>query len=195
MSGAVAERIRRLWGSGTVSGLGEGALLERFVGRGDPLAFEAIVARHGPTVLAVCRRFLRDPHDVDDAFQATFLILVRKAGSLRRREALGAWLHGVAHRVAVRARSQALRRPGDGLASGQADGKSTAPEEEIEQAEAAVALHEELARLPAASSTTTVTVLLPVWSGIAAALQVASVVVPLNWAVPLPPRSLDQRTR
>ncbi len=55
-------------------------------------------------VLSVCRRALRDPHDVDDAFQATFLVFVRRAGSIRDGEALGGWLHGVARRVAVRAR-------------------------------------------------------------------------------------------
>src|SRR5262249_52031173 len=76
----------------------------------DETAFEALVARHGPMVLGVCRQILRDPNDVDDAFQATFLVLVRKAGSLRRCELLGNWLYGVAYRVAMRARSLAARR-------------------------------------------------------------------------------------
>src|SRR5262249_61442668 len=73
-------------------------------------AFPALVRRHGPMVLAVCRRLLRDAHDADDAFQATFLLLVRKAGSLARPELLGNWLHGVACRVAARARAEAARR-------------------------------------------------------------------------------------
>ena len=59
------------------------------------------MARHGPMVLGVCRQLLRDPNDVEDAFQATFLVLVRKAGSLRRRDLLGNWLYGVAYRVAL----------------------------------------------------------------------------------------------
>ncbi|MBY0397513.1 MAG: RNA polymerase subunit sigma-70, partial [Thermoleophilia bacterium] len=103
--------IERVYDGATVAGLSEGQLLDRFVRRGDPVAFEAIVARHGPMVLGVCRRFLRDPNDVDDAFQATFLVLVRKAGSLRRRELLGNWLYGVALRVAKRARAAASARP------------------------------------------------------------------------------------
>ena len=61
-------------------------------------------------VLGVCRQLLRDPNDVDDAFQATFLVLVRKAGTLHRRDLLGNWLYGVAHRVATRARVLAARR-------------------------------------------------------------------------------------
>src|SRR3954447_473115 len=70
--------IHRLFHSGTVSGLSEGALLDRFLTRRDQDAFEAILARHGPMVLGVCRRILRDQADVEDAFQATFLVLMRK---------------------------------------------------------------------------------------------------------------------
>lgn len=88
----------------------EGELLDRFVRRRDGAAFEELVIRHGPMVLSVCRQILRDPNDVDDAFQATFLILVRKAGTLRQCELLGNWLYGVAYRVAIRARSQAGQR-------------------------------------------------------------------------------------
>jgi RNA polymerase sigma factor (sigma-70 family) len=69
-----------------------------------------LVRRHGPMVLAVCRRILRDPHDVEDAFQATFLVLVRKAASLKRGELVGNWLHGVARRTALEARTAAYRR-------------------------------------------------------------------------------------
>ncbi len=108
---AVACRqVGRLFHQGTLAGLGEGQLLDRFVARRDPDAFEAIVARHGPTVLAACRSLLRDPNDVDDAFQATFLVLVRKAGSLRHRDLLGPWLHAVARRVALRVRHESGRR-------------------------------------------------------------------------------------
>ena len=73
-------------------------------------AFEVLVLRHGPMVLGVCRRVLRDPHEVEDAFQATFLILARRAGSIRKREVLGGWLCKVAHRVAARARALSVRR-------------------------------------------------------------------------------------
>src|SRR5437868_5655112 len=82
--------------TGTVTGVGEGQLLERFVTGRDEVAFEALVARHGPMVLGVCRRLLRDPMDVEDAFQATFLVLVRRAAAIRRRESLSPWLYGVA---------------------------------------------------------------------------------------------------
>ncbi|MFO0957968.1 MAG: sigma-70 family RNA polymerase sigma factor [Isosphaeraceae bacterium] len=107
---AVAGPVPRCYGSGTLSGLAEGQLLGRFADLGDPSAFEAIVSRHGPMVLSVCRQRLRDPNDADDAFQATFLILARKAGTLRDRDALGPWLYGVAYRVARRARILADRR-------------------------------------------------------------------------------------
>src|SRR3954466_14012607 len=110
LHGGVSADLDRLFASGTVTGLTEGQLLERFATGRDASAFEALVERLGPMVLGVCRQFLRDPNDVDDAFQATFLILVRKAGALRQKELLGNWLYGVAVRVALRARSVALRR-------------------------------------------------------------------------------------
>ena len=108
--GAFFNQLERLFGQGTSIGSSEGELLERFVTGHDEVAFEALVARHGPMVLGVCRQLLRDPNDVDDAFQATFLVLVRKAGTLRRRDLLGNWLYGVAYRVAARARSLSARR-------------------------------------------------------------------------------------
>ena len=108
--GALFCQLERLFGQGTAIGLTEGELLERFVDRRDEAAFEALVARHGPMVLGVCRHLLRDPNDVDDAFQATFLVLVKKAKTVRRCELLGNWLYGVAFRVASRARSLAARR-------------------------------------------------------------------------------------
>src|SRR5437867_4428396 len=79
-------------------------LVERFAERGDGEAFAALVRRHGPMVLGVCRRVLRHEQDAEDAFQAVFLVLGRKAGSLRRKEAVGPWLFGVARRLALRAR-------------------------------------------------------------------------------------------
>ncbi len=85
-------------------------LLDRFVSQRDATAFETLVRRHGPMVLGVCRRLLQHPQDAEDAFQATFLVLVRKAGSLGQRELLGNWLYGVAYRTALDARAAAMRR-------------------------------------------------------------------------------------
>src|SRR5437764_7277000 len=98
--------IRRVYGA--ADGEGDAALLGRFAGQRDAEAFAALVRRHGPMVLSVCRRLLGDGHDADDAFQATFLVLLRKAGSLRRPGQLGPWLHGVASRVALKARGLGL---------------------------------------------------------------------------------------
>src|SRR5436309_510323 len=81
---------------------GDATLLRRFVGAHDEAAFAALVLRHGPMVLGVCRRVLRDAHDAEDVLQATFLVLARKSATLRRPEGLAAWLHGTAHRLALR---------------------------------------------------------------------------------------------
>lgn len=83
----------------------DGDLVERFVYARDELAFESLVQRYGPMVLGVCRRLLSSPHDVDDAFQATFLVFVRKAGSIKKGEAVGSWLYRVAYHTAVKARA------------------------------------------------------------------------------------------
>jgi RNA polymerase sigma factor (sigma-70 family) len=93
-----------------VAGLSDAQLLERFVASRDEAAFELLLWRHGPTVLGVCRRLLSDPNDAEDAFQATFLALARKAGSITRREVVGTWLYRVAYRVATRARAERARR-------------------------------------------------------------------------------------
>src|SRR5271169_3003248 len=102
--------IGRVFRQGTVAGLAEGELLSRFVTGRDEIAFEALVARHGPMVLGVCRRMLAGQAEVEDAFQATFLVLVRRARQLGPADALGPWLYGVAARVSMRARSEAARR-------------------------------------------------------------------------------------
>jgi hypothetical protein len=91
----VLRHVRRLFEGGGVSALSEGQLLERFVATRDEAAFTALIARHGPMVLGVCRGLLDDPNDVEDAFQATFLILVRKAGALRDGDRLAQWLYGL----------------------------------------------------------------------------------------------------
>ncbi len=102
--------LDRIFRGETVSGLSEWQLLERYLEGRDEIAFEALVARHGPMVLGVCRRMLADHTDVDDAFQATFLVLVRRARHLGPSDAIGPWLHGVAARVAMRSRSESARR-------------------------------------------------------------------------------------
>ena len=91
-------------------GLTDRQLLDEYVRDQDAGAFRSLVARHGAAVLRVCRGVLRDSYEAEDAFQATFLVLVRKAPAIRDPEALGAWLRGVAYRVAVRARRGAARR-------------------------------------------------------------------------------------
>jgi RNA polymerase sigma factor (sigma-70 family) len=106
----VVRHIRRVAGQPRAGNTEDAQLLERFLTFRDEAAFEALLRRHGPMVLAVCRRLLRLDQDVEDAFQATFLVLLRKAGSLRRRELLAPWLYGVAHRTALKARAQAARR-------------------------------------------------------------------------------------
>src|SRR4051812_49546245 len=92
-------------------GMSDVQLLQQFASLRDPLSFEALVRRHGPMVLGVCRRVLHNRHDAEDAFQATFLVLARKAGSLGRPGALAAWLYGVARRVALKARCARGRAP------------------------------------------------------------------------------------
>jgi zinc protease len=106
----VTDSLTRLFDTGTLRAHSESQLLEQFITRGDEAAFESILLRHGPMVLRVCGHVLDNPHDVDDAFQATFLILVKKARTIRDRDVLGTWLYGVARRVAVRARTSARRR-------------------------------------------------------------------------------------
>jgi RNA polymerase sigma factor (sigma-70 family) len=85
-------------------------LLDCFVKERDSAAFRNLVSRHGPAVRQVCRGVLQDPHEAEDAFQATFLVLIRKAPSIQYAESLGGWLRGVAYRTAVRSRRRAVRR-------------------------------------------------------------------------------------
>ena len=154
MKDSSAKHLRTLCDVGTVTGMSDSMLLERFVSQRDGPAFETIVARHGPMVLSICRRMLADLSDVEDAFQATFLILVRKAGTLRDRQRLGAWLYGVAHRVASRARSQAVHhRSLEGTEPAEVAAESMG---EVERIEFLAVLDDEVSRLSAKHRTVVV---------------------------------------
>ena len=145
--GVALRQLRGLFAEGTVGGLSDAQLLERFLNRGDAGTFEALVGRHGPMVLSVCRAILRDPHDAEDAFQATFLVLVRNGGAIRRRDALAGWLHEVAHRVAIRANSALARRRR--LEKEVAEmAVATSTNGPAARHDLLPALHEEIARLP-----------------------------------------------
>jgi DNA-directed RNA polymerase specialized sigma24 family protein len=111
--GSLVRSIQTLFDAGATGSLSDSQLLERFLdrrGEAAEAAFEALVVRHGPMVFDVCRSVLGASHDVEDAFQATFLVLACKAASIRRRDSLASWLFGVARRVASRALSEAARR-------------------------------------------------------------------------------------
>jgi RNA polymerase sigma-70 factor (ECF subfamily) len=129
-----------------VEGQADQNLLERFVRQQDEAAFAALLERHGPMVLGVGRRALADEHLAEDVFQATFLVLARRAGSIRKRPSLGSWLHGVALRLARKARAEATRagrgdvRPGPDTPPG--------PAAEASWREVRQILDEELQRLP-----------------------------------------------
>ena len=144
--GIVLRHLDRLFGEGTLTGLGDGQLLERYLTRQDEDAFEALVDLHGPMVLGLCRRMLRDPRDIEDAFQATFLVLVRKAPAIRDRNLLSSWLYGVAFRVARRARARTLRRRDRETSVGELE--VAAEPEATGTAEFDPMLDQELSRLP-----------------------------------------------
>jgi RNA polymerase sigma factor (sigma-70 family) len=145
--GAVLRQINRLFSDGAVTGLSDAQLLERFLTERDGAAFEVLMARYGPMVLSVCRGVLRNPSDAEDAFQATFLVLVNKARRLRGRANLGGWLHLVAYRVAIQANAAAARRRVQEREAGEmaAATSTSVPAARDEQLRA---LHEEIARLP-----------------------------------------------
>ena len=151
------DHMQALFGAGTCTGLTDGQLLERFLaGRdeGGELAFEALVAQHGPMVMRVCRNVLDDPHDVHDAVQAVFLVLARRANGIRDRESVASWLYGVAVRVSARARVVAIKRQirdrrineaAQNIATADPDPGKPSP---VERNDEAAFVHEELSRLP-----------------------------------------------
>ena len=158
-SGSVLRQVETLFEAGTAAGLTDSELLERFAASRDAAgeaAFAALVARHGPMVLQVCRQLLGHRHDAEDAFQAVFLVLARKAATIRIPEFLSHWLYGVALRCAARAKRgsgrQRRREENDAM---RASTSGTVVELHAEQAgdrlllrEDLEALHQELARLP-----------------------------------------------
>ncbi len=106
---SVLYHLRQL-GAGTAGDVSDGQLLRRFAQGREESAFAALLERHGRLVWGVCRHVLRQEQDAEDAFQATFLVLARKASSIRKHESVASWLHGVAYRVALKARARAAAR-------------------------------------------------------------------------------------
>src|SRR6516165_10849218 len=102
--------LHTLFEAGTFVELSDGQLLEHFISRREEAALEALMQRHGPMVWGVCRRVLRDHHDAEDAFQATFLVLARRAASVVPRSKVGNWLYGVASQTARKARAMRAKR-------------------------------------------------------------------------------------
>jgi membrane fusion protein, heavy metal efflux system len=143
---AVLRFIRQIATTQEPGALPDRELLERFLTQGDEVAFATLVKRHGPLVLAVCRRVLHHTQDAEDAFQATFLVLVRKAGSISRRDSVGSWLYGVATRIALKARTQIARKRAQETAF--RDLAAPQPPRELAGNDFGPALDEEVNRLP-----------------------------------------------
>jgi RNA polymerase sigma factor (sigma-70 family) len=144
--GILLRHIRKLLAGPGARELPDQQLLERFIHRHDEVAFEALVQRHGPLVLGVCRRVLRHEQDAEDAFQATFLVLAQKAASIRKLGSVSSWLYGVANCIAVKARMNAAKRRSH---ENQAAGMPTEePAEDASWRELRSVLDEELQRLP-----------------------------------------------
>ncbi len=162
---ALVRQLGSLFDGGAVTGLSDRQLIDRFVDRRDPAseaAFAALVARHGPMVLGVCRQLLGDRHHAEDAFQAVFLVLARRAGSIRHPDRLSAWLYEVALRTARRGQARLGRQrrteaeAGDALnGPGAGSIEPTAPpaDQPAIDREQAEALHDEIDRLPGAFRT------------------------------------------
>ena len=124
-------------------------LVEEFLARRDEAALTALVRRHGPMVYRVCWRVLQQEQDAEDAFQATFLVLAQKLYTVRKQDSLASWLHGVARRVALKARAQAaLRRRHEEQARSRASVSLPVPAHDVTWQELRTALDAELAQLP-----------------------------------------------
>jgi RNA polymerase sigma factor (sigma-70 family) len=147
MSAHPGSTLLRLLAGHETHELSDAGLLHRFVARRDEAAFADLLRRHGPGVWGLCRRLLAHEQDAEDAFQATFLLLARQAGSIRTGDSVGGWLQGVARRIAVRTRQnerQRRQREREASSSPQVPGDTSA----LAWAELQTVLEEELARLP-----------------------------------------------
>jgi RNA polymerase sigma factor (sigma-70 family) len=144
---ALLESIRGVLAEADAARLSDRDLLQRFTARQDQVAFKAILRRHGPMVLRVCQRLLKQQEDAEDVFQATFLVLARKADSLEWRESVGAWLYEVAHRLAQGARRRQLALQAR-EAKARRPSSAEDPLTEISGRELVTILEEELALLP-----------------------------------------------
>jgi RNA polymerase sigma factor (sigma-70 family) len=142
----VAHYLHKLTGPRAAEDDTDGPLMERFAATREEEAFAALLQRHGPLVLRVCRRVLRQSQDVEDVFQATFLVLARQARSIRKRSSVASWLHGVAYHLAVKARAKAARR--QTCERHATDVRPAGPTVDLAWRELVAALDEELQRLP-----------------------------------------------
>jgi RNA polymerase sigma factor (sigma-70 family) len=142
----VLSYIRKLAVGECANRISDKQLLESFIARHDDAAFRVLICRHGPMVFRLCRRLLQSEQDAEDAFQATFLVLATRPACVRRKESLGNWLYGVAHRLAWKAKTKAARRRAREGQSSPAPPPD--PLTEITVREAQEIFHQELARLP-----------------------------------------------
>ena len=142
----VLRHLRRAALLSVGDGPSDAQLLQSFLARRDEEAFEALLHRHGPLVLGVCRRVLRNAHDAEDAFQATFLVLARNAGSIRSKQVVASWLYGVAYRTAMKARAMNAKRREKEKKSGAMP--RSEPSDDSTQEELLARLDYELSRLP-----------------------------------------------
>src|SRR5260370_13359449 len=143
---AVLQHARQLFTAEMVAGLSDHELLQRFVQRRDEAAFTALVQRHAPMVLGVCRRVLKHGHDAEDASQATFLVLARTANTIRKHAALGSWLYGVAYRLSRKIQTGEARRRAREARAGRTT--ISGPNRDASWREVQAALDEELMSLP-----------------------------------------------
>src|SRR5262245_1297288 len=146
----IIEHLRSAVAHRDAPGVSDGQLLERFARDHDEAAFELLVWRHARMVLGTCRRLLRHAQEAEDAFQACFLALARRAGSIARGDSVGGWLHKVALRIALAARGREAKRAAGEHALADRDHRPgpADPAREAEQREVRLALDEEVGRLP-----------------------------------------------
>jgi RNA polymerase sigma factor (sigma-70 family) len=146
--GTLVGQLRQLRRVARLEELADGELLRLFVTCQDEAAFAALLKRQGPMVLGVCRRVLHRPEDAEDAFQAVFLVLVRRAASIGQQESVGGWLYRVAYRVAMKAKISAARRVKRESRAAQPSSTAAEPGAELAWTELRPVLDEELNLLP-----------------------------------------------